>query len=147
MRWSREVAMRVGARQRDEASTQLSTHPQHIDATDNPTHPNQDPRMNQLNPVHFGSDTLPTMPQAKKPSVVGAHDAKNKFSQLLDRVSKGEVIVISRRGVPVANLIPYRSSFDREDAMRAAEEMIAARKGVRLPPGMTIKSMIEAGRQ
>ena len=103
--------------------------------------------MNQLNPAHFGSDTLPTMPQSKNPSVVGAHDAKNQFGKLLDQVSKGEVIVISRRGVPVAKLIPYSEGFDREDAMRAAEEMIAASKGNRLPPGVTIKSLIEAGRR
>ena len=87
------------------------------------------------------------MPQVKKSSVVGAFDAKNKLGQLLDKVAKGEVVVITRHGVPVARLVPYADGFDREDAMRAAEEIRAGRKGCRLPPGVTIKSLIEAGRR
>lgn len=37
---------------------------------------------------------------------VGAYEAKTSLSRLLDRVSHGERIVITRHGVPVAVLVP-----------------------------------------
>ncbi len=37
---------------------------------------------------------------------VGTFEAKNKLSALLERVEKGEVIQITRRGKPVAELRP-----------------------------------------
>jgi prevent-host-death family protein len=36
------------------------------------------------------------------------HDAKTHFSRLLDRVLEGEESVITRNGVPVAQLVPAR---------------------------------------
>jgi prevent-host-death family protein len=37
-------------------------------------------------------------------------DLRNHYSSLLDRISEGEEIVITRRGKPVARLIPERPS-------------------------------------
>ena len=37
------------------------------------------------------------------------HEAKTHFSKLLERVSKGEEVVIAKSGTPVARLIPYSS--------------------------------------
>jgi prevent-host-death family protein len=36
------------------------------------------------------------------------HDAKTHFSKLLDRVLEGEEVLITRNGVPVAELVPAR---------------------------------------
>ena len=36
------------------------------------------------------------------------HDAKTNFSRLLDRVLEGEEVLITRNGVPVAELVPAR---------------------------------------
>ena len=36
---------------------------------------------------------------------VGAFDAKNTLGSLLDRVEKGEEVIITRRGKPVARLV------------------------------------------
>lgn len=36
------------------------------------------------------------------------HEAKTHFSKLLDRVLEGEQIIITRNGVPVAELVPAR---------------------------------------
>jgi prevent-host-death family protein len=36
------------------------------------------------------------------------HKAKTQFSKLLDRVLEGEEVVITRNGVPVAELVPAR---------------------------------------
>jgi prevent-host-death family protein len=53
----------------------------------------------------------------------GAFEAKNKFSALLDRVERGEEIVITRHGQPVARLIPSSGGIDRAQAQAAAERI------------------------
>jgi prevent-host-death family protein len=42
---------------------------------------------------------------------VGAFEAKNRLGALLDRVEQGKEIVITRRGKPVAQLVPARPDF------------------------------------
>lgn len=44
---------------------------------------------------------------------VGVHEAKTHLSRLLERVSAGEEIVITRRGEEVARLVPVRSGAAR----------------------------------
>lgn len=44
---------------------------------------------------------------------IGAFEAKTHFSALLEKVEKGEHIVITKHGHPVAKLVPTGSS-DRE---------------------------------
>jgi prevent-host-death family protein len=39
---------------------------------------------------------------------VNIHDAKTHLSKLLERVQRGEEVVIGRAGKPVAKLVPYR---------------------------------------
>ena len=57
---------------------------------------------------------------------VGAFEAKNKLSQLLDEVERGEEITITRHGKEVARLVPARQGFNREEA-RAAVRRIRER--------------------
>ena len=57
---------------------------------------------------------------------VGAFEAKNTLGTLLDRVERGEEIVITRHGKPVARLVPNAGSVDRSQA-RAAFERIRER--------------------
>jgi prevent-host-death family protein len=54
---------------------------------------------------------------------VGAFEAKNKLSALLDRVEQGEEIVITRHGRPVAKLIPTHGGIDRSQAQAALQRM------------------------
>lgn len=72
---------------------------------------------------------------------VGAYEAKTHLPRLLDAVAKGETVVISRRGTPVARLVPYaerdadeiRATIERIKALRARlprvplEALLAAR--------------------
>jgi prevent-host-death family protein len=44
---------------------------------------------------------------------VNVHEAKTHFSRVLDRVAKGEEIVIAKAGRPVAKLLPIRPSKPR----------------------------------
>ena len=42
-------------------------------------------------------------------TVINVHEAKTQLSRLLERVEKGEEIVIGRAGKPVARLSAYRT--------------------------------------
>jgi len=67
---------------------------------------------------------------------VGAFQAKNTLGTLLDRVERGEEIVITRHGKPVARLVPNAGHPD-QDQVRAAFERLreSARQLARENPG------------
>ena len=50
---------------------------------------------------------------------IGTFEAKTHLSELLARVSKGESIRITRRGIPVAKLVPYAGEPVRAGILRA----------------------------
>ena len=50
-------------------------------------------------------------------TTVGAFDAKTHFSQLLQRVERGEEITITRRGKVVARLVPATTRPNRDAAL------------------------------
>ena len=56
---------------------------------------------------------------------IGAFEAKNTFGTLLDRVQRGEEIVITRHGKPVARLVPSAGGIDRHQACAAAQRIRA----------------------
>lgn len=58
---------------------------------------------------------------------VGAFEAKNKLSALLDRVESGEEIVITRKGKPVARLVPAAAEDTRRQRAREAVRRIRER--------------------
>ncbi len=59
-------------------------------------------------------------------SQIGAFEAKNTLGSLLDRVEKGEEIVITRHGRPVARLAPLDERSDKS-GVAAAQHRIRAR--------------------
>ncbi len=58
---------------------------------------------------------------------VGAYEAKVKLSELLDKVEHGEQVVITRRGKPIARLVP-EGGHDVAKAMAAVEALLAIGK-------------------
>ena len=76
---------------------------------------------------------------------VGAFEAKTHLPALLERVAKGETIQITRRGVPVAKLVPA-SPAGKKDPREVARQIRELRKGCRLE-GITIRELIEEGRR
>ena len=76
---------------------------------------------------------------------VGAFEAKTHLPALLDRVAKGEVIQITKRGTPVAKLVPIEP--DRAaDKAAAAAAIRALRQSLRR--GRTsIRKLIDEGRK
>jgi prevent-host-death family protein len=77
---------------------------------------------------------------------IGAFEAKNKLGSLLDRVERGEEVLITRRGKAVARLGPAGGGFDREKARRVAANIIEASRGVTLG-GLKIRDLINEGRR
>jgi prevent-host-death family protein len=72
---------------------------------------------------------------------IGAHEAKAHFSSLLDRVSKGETITITRHGIPVAILGPIAAP-----EAKLSHRAIVLRKRIK-PGGMSVRQMVEEGRR
>jgi prevent-host-death family protein len=52
-------------------------------------------------------------------TTIGAFEAKTHFAQLLQRVERGEEVTITRRGKPIARLVPMIVRHDPEVAMAA----------------------------
>jgi prevent-host-death family protein len=77
---------------------------------------------------------------------VGLFQAKNELSALVERASKGEEIMITRRGQEAAILVPAgrRSRRTPRDVVEHIRQM---RKGARLPAGYTLKRLVEEGRR
>ena len=57
--------------------------------------------------------------------MVNVHDAKSNLSELLRRVERGEEIVVSRAGKPVAKLVPFTAPAPREPGRWAGRVVIA----------------------
>jgi prevent-host-death family protein len=78
---------------------------------------------------------------------IGAFEAKTHFSRILDKAENGEDFIITKRGKPVAKIIPFEKEpeMTRSEAIEKLKEM---RKLYRGKPGsFNIRSAIEEGRR
>jgi len=76
---------------------------------------------------------------------VDAFEAKTHLAALLKRVATGETIEITRRGVPVARLVPALSS-EMCDRKKLAAEIRQLRQD-KLLRGLSIRRLINDGRR
>ncbi|HTS71111.1 MAG TPA: type II toxin-antitoxin system prevent-host-death family antitoxin [Terriglobia bacterium] len=76
---------------------------------------------------------------------IGIFEAKQKLSQLVERASRGEEIVITRRGREQARLVPMPAV--RARTLKEIFDSIRSRPPIKLGRGITIKGLIEEGRQ
>ena len=76
---------------------------------------------------------------------IGAFEAKNKLSALLERVERGEEILITRRGKPIAKLVPAVTRPDRVAAREAARRILERSRSVMLGE-LKIEDLIAEGR-
>jgi prevent-host-death family protein len=65
---------------------------------------------------------------------IGTFEAKNRLSELLDRAERGEEVIITRRGKPVAKLVPVTPHPDREQAREAVRRIRELAKEMNLGP-------------
>lgn len=75
---------------------------------------------------------------------IGIFEAKTNLSSLLTRVAAGAEIVISKRGMPVAILSPFKPV--KPNKRMAIEALKAFRKGRSLE-GVSSKELIDEGRK
>jgi len=73
---------------------------------------------------------------------VQSAEAKARFSSLLDDVERGETIVITRHGKPIARIVP--EVVDERARRREAIEAIRAFRETLPKPGMTIEEILSA---
>ncbi len=80
-------------------------------------------------------------------TTVGSFEAQNLLPQLLARVAKGEEILITEGGKPVAKLVPSRAP-EQSDVRKVIEEFKAysSRQG-RTLGDLTIRGLIDEGRR
>lgn len=84
---------------------------------------------------------------------VTALEAKTRFGKLLDRVSRGEEIVVTRHAHPVARIVPAEENDLRGvraavDGLREIRRAIASRRARRpLLTDARIKALIDEGRR
>ncbi len=76
---------------------------------------------------------------------IGAFDAKNHFSALLERVSHGETVTITKRGKPVAVLAPVPSQ-ESITPRKAAANILRLRKSASLD-GLSIRELRDEGKR
>ena len=76
---------------------------------------------------------------------IALHEAKIHLSELIAKVNQGSEYIITRRGIPVARLIPAEepSREAAKEAIKAAKEL---RKNLSLG-GLKIKDLMNEGRK
>ena len=84
---------------------------------------------------------------------ITALEAKTRFGQLLDRVSRGEEVVVTRHDKPVARIVPVDRPA-REEVRAAVAGLRELRRAIAMrredQPALTadeIKSLVEEGRR
>lgn len=76
---------------------------------------------------------------------VGAFEAKTHLSALLEKVSRGEEVLITKRGKAIARLVPAEQ-ITRLEIGATIDELRSRRKGIRLG-GLDWKSLRDEGRR
>jgi prevent-host-death family protein len=76
---------------------------------------------------------------------VGSYQAKTHLAQLLKKVARGERIVITRKGLPIALLTPA-PSLGKSKPKEVIEKIRVCRKGVLLGD-LSIQEMRHKGRR
>ena len=76
---------------------------------------------------------------------VGAYEAKTHLSQLLEEVTRGERVAITKNGTPVALLVPV-PPMQKPDAREVIRQLREFRRGITLGR-LSVRKMIEEGRR
>lgn len=78
-------------------------------------------------------------------TALGAFEAKNKFSELLERVGRGAEFTITKHDRPVARLIPA-GDRSKDQRKKATVELRAMSQRYSLK-GLAVRTLIDAGRK
>jgi prevent-host-death family protein len=77
---------------------------------------------------------------------IGIFEAKTNLSQIIENVENGAEVIITKRGKPVAKIVPIeqKKKMTRKEAV---EKMIELRKNYKGEFGSDILEMIDDGRR
>ncbi len=76
---------------------------------------------------------------------VGAFEAKNKFSELLNRVRHGAEVVITKHDRPIAKLVPVSAPMEAERRKTTLElRTLSKRYSLK---GLSLRKLIDEGRR
>jgi len=75
---------------------------------------------------------------------IGLSEAGSQLPSLVDRVAQGELITITKQGIPVARLVPVPNQ-NGTDLSQVIQDIKESRKG-RCLDGLSIRELIEEGR-
>ncbi len=76
---------------------------------------------------------------------ITAEEASTKFLPILDQMTDGEPVMITRQGVPVT-ILTLTKEPEKLTPSEAIDRLKELRKGVRLD-GLSIREMIDEGRK
>ena len=79
-------------------------------------------------------------------TTVGSYEAKTHLPKLLKRVARGEQILITKRGMPIAMLCPPTQQPSR-NVKKVVQQIKALRQGNILGDDLSIRELIEEGRR
>lgn len=77
---------------------------------------------------------------------VGIYEAKAKLSELVDRVSRGGEVTITKHGKAVAKLVPARARRTESERAAVIREILEFSKTVKAKP-FNLRKAIEWGRR
>jgi len=77
---------------------------------------------------------------------VGTYDARNRLSELIDMAERGEEVIITRHGKPVAKLVKAEADDDQVRRAEAAVQWIFDNRGDNSLGDLQIKDLISEGR-
>ena len=80
---------------------------------------------------------------------IGIFETKTHLSSILEEVEQGTSFTITRRGLPIAKIVPASSkaaAFDPQEAKAAAQAIKDGARGRKLS-GISLRELIEEGRR
>ena len=77
---------------------------------------------------------------------IGIYEAKSRLSELVEKAEAGEVVTITRRGRPVAKIVPVKRS-EAVDNSEAVDELIRFSKTIKTGKRFNVRKAIEWGRR
>lgn len=77
---------------------------------------------------------------------IGAFEAKTNLGKILDRVEKGEQILISRHGRPIARIVPYEGKGQNE-IVQAMSEIRKVRESTKKFSKGELQAFVREGRK
>jgi prevent-host-death family protein len=78
---------------------------------------------------------------------IGAFEAKTHFSQIIEKVEHGADFIITKRGKPVAKIVPFKQEpeITRKEAFAQLKELKKRYRGE--PGSFNIREAVEEGRR